>query len=217
MFLSVRAHTRMKRYSVDLYPQTTPSWTGSSGLRDRGASREDSTPSSSSGSQGSGSQGSGSGSGHRDVAQTPLMKTVTGKVPISIAAHIPPLDPDDPRGIAFTYNFDLEADLTRDTLGNLQLTVETYVNQQLLKEANLFPMFEWRIFAAKSTDGNGRELVVSSQTFLKRSGQVFLRDAFQLLTGSRKIVCYGLTYLRGTDEYGDQLKSQQTQIKRIKQ
>jgi hypothetical protein len=145
------------------------------------------------------------------------MKTVTSKVPISIAAHIPPLDPDDPRGIAFTYNFDLEADLTRDTLGNLQLTVETYVNQQLLKEKNLFPMFEWRIFAAKSVDGSGREIIVSSQSFVKRGNQIFLRDAFQLLTGTRQITCYGMTYVRGTDEYGDQLKSQETQIKKIKQ
>jgi hypothetical protein len=208
----------MKRYSVDLYSQTPPSWTTSSGLT-RSMSRDDSSPSFSfsSSSSGSGTGGGGSSAGSRDPAQTPMMKTVTGKVPISIAAHIPPIDPDDPRGIAFTYNFDLEADLTSDTLGNLQLTVETYVNRELLKEKNLFPMFEWRIFAAKSTDGNGRELVVSSQSFVKRGRQVFLRDAFQLLTGTRKIVCYGLTYLRGTDEYGDQLKSQDTQIKRIKQ
>lgn len=81
-----------------------------------------------------------------DSEATPPRTNVVTRFPVAVAAHVPPLDPTDARGIAFTFNFDLEADFTSDTLDDLVKAVEHHVNTQ----PEMYATMEWRLFAAKS-------------------------------------------------------------------
>lgn len=140
----------------------------------------------------------------------------TGLVSISIAAHVPPIDPRDQRGIAFTYNFQLEAETATHTLWDLQGTVESHVNERLEKDGPEYARHEWRLFAAKTQDEQGKDFTVSHQTFRTRADKTLLRDALRLATGSRRITCYGLMYARGSTEYQEHMDSTVGQIKKIR-
>lgn len=135
---------------------------------------------------------------------------------VRVAAHVPPVDPRDDRGIAFTFNFDMEADVGENTLWDLQGTVEDQINARLDEGGAEYEPYEWRLFAAKTKDSQGKDVMVSHQTFLTRATRVLLKDAFVLGTGSRQIVCYGLLYLRGSDDHQMHQASTVAQIKKIK-
>jgi hypothetical protein len=135
---------------------------------------------------------------------------------VRVAAHVPPVDPRDDRGIAFTFNFDMEADVGENTLWDLQGTVEDQINARLDEGGAEYQPYEWRLFAAKTKDSQGKDVMVSHQTFLTRATRVLLKDAFVLGTGSRQIVCYGLLYLRGSDDHQIHQASTVAQIKKIK-
>lgn len=158
-----------------------------------------------------------------DDNQTPVKAPVTstanreGIVTLSVRAHVPPVDPRDQRGIAFTYNVELEAETGVNTLWDLQGTIESHVNERLERDGPEYAKQEWRLFAAKTQDEQGKDFTVSHQTFRTRAETTLLRDAFRLATGSRRITCYGLLYAKGTNEYLEHMASTGGQIiKRLK-